>query len=431
MSVWYYFYAFQGYFVHKKKENFTESQLAISQKQDAQQQEDDRYKKQKLSDNQSLEKNIMEIWIKDCNQFKYDLIQNKNGNYENVLLFKNIQFYYDKINSKQEKLYQVKGFIYLTEYDQNFNPKYKLQSGNFLVDLNKRKFQLNGEGIEYQGKSKFVKYEGNFKDGEYIHEQKKAFTNTNQNQKKNNPRIIIIDEATGEQVNAQNIKRQKQKQVQKVWCKYNQQISINDINILQNLSWMTSNIIDSYVLQLNIESENKYFKLNELEKKQVKRILLLPTSLTTNFGDLFDKQKAYNLLEQELLEYSQMNLDITKIYKKIGFPINKINFHWYFLLFDAENGEVQIFDSTSNTYNSQVHNKNIIQTLAEVLKITIQNIEIHKKSGQQRNGYSCGYFICSFMRFLQEQQFLNNQIEYYYKENEIIPILKNTIARIK
>lgn len=35
-----------------------------------------------------------------------------------------------------------------------------------------------------------------------------------------------------------------------------------------------------------------------------------------------------------------MDLEITKIYKKIGFPINKNNFHWIFLLFDAETGEV-------------------------------------------------------------------------------------------
>ncbi|CAD8176836.1 unnamed protein product [Paramecium pentaurelia] len=389
--------------------------------------------------NNSLDGNVDDCWVKDCQKFNYDLIKNIKEKYVNVLLFKNIQFYYNKINSKMKdsnyqdvNIYEIEGFIYLTEYDIHFNPKYKLQRGIFLINLKERKFQLNGQGEEYQGKSTFIKHIGEFKNGEYISEPKNTINdqNTNQQTKRNNQKIIIItDVTTGIQYNTQKIKRKQQVQVQNFWCKYNQLISNNDLDILKNKRWITSSIIDSYVLKLNLDSEDKYFNLKFQERQKIKRILFLPTSLTTNFGVNFDKKKAIYLLEQELLEYSQMNLEITRIYKKIGFPININNFHWYFLLFDAEVEQVQIFDSTSNFNNFQIKNQNLINTLADVLKINIILKQIHKESGKQINGYSCGYHVCNFMKFCQEQQFNNNQKDYQYDEKHIIQILQKIIAK--
>ncbi|CAD8108949.1 unnamed protein product [Paramecium primaurelia] len=402
--------------------------------------DDDSKNKDELgAKNISLNWKVDDCWVKDCQKFNYDLITNIKGKYFNVLLFKNIQFYYKKINSKMKdsnyedvNIYEIEGFIYQTEYDIHFNPKYKLQRGIFLINLKERKFQLNGQGEEYQGKSTFIKHIGKFKNGEYISEPKNTINdqNTNQQTKRNNQKIIIItDVTTGIQYNNQKIMRKQQVQVQNFWCKYNQLISNNDLDILKNKRWITSSIIDSYVLKLNLDSEDKYFNLKFQERQKIKRILFLPTSLTTNFGVYFDKQKVTYLLEQELLEYSQMNLEITRIYKKIGFPINLNNFHWYFLLYDAEVEQVQIFDSTSNFNNFSIKNENLINTLADVLKIKIKLKQIHKESGKQINGYSCGYHVCNFMKFCQEQQFNNNQKDYQYDEKNIIQILQKIIAK--
>lgn len=68
-----------------------------------------------------------------------------------------------------------------------------------------------------------------------------------------------------------------------------------------------------------------------------------------------------------------MDLAITNIYQRIGFPINKNNFHWYFLLFDAETEIVQIFDSTLNSNYYFIHDKKLIDTLAECLNIKIRD----------------------------------------------------------
>ncbi|CAD8188641.1 unnamed protein product [Paramecium pentaurelia] len=396
-----------------------------------------RIKKRKIKRKFIILQKNKDCWTEDYKKFNYDLIQNIKGKYNNLLLFKNIQFYYNKIIRKTKdslnqdiNIYKIEGFIYLTEYDKNWNPKFQLQKGLFLINLKQRKFLLNGQSEEYQGKSTFIKYIGNFKNGEYISESNNKINieNDNQQTKRNNQKIIITDMTTGIQYNTEHHNRKQQVQLQNFWCKYNQLISNNDLNLLKNQRWINSSIIDSYVLKLNLESENQYFDLKFQERQKIKRILFLPTSLTTNLGENFDKQKATYLLEQELLEYSQMDLEITRIYQKFGFPINK-NFHWYFLLFDAEAELVQIFDSTLYSNDFFTHNQYLINILADVLKINIKLKQIHKESGQQINSYSCGYHVCNFMKFCQEQQFTNNQQYYQYDEKNIIQILEKIIDK--
>ncbi|CAD8093695.1 unnamed protein product [Paramecium primaurelia] len=396
-----------------------------------------RIKKRKIKRKLIILQKNKDCWTEDYKKFNYDLIKNIKGKYNNLLLFKNIQFYYSQIIRKTKdslnqdiNIYKIEGFIYLTEYDKNWNPKFKLQKGLFLINLKQRKFLLNGQGEEYQGKSTFIKYIGNFKNGEYISEPNNTINieNNNQQTKRNNQKITITDMTTGIQYNTEHHNRKQQVQVQNFWCKYNQLISNNDLNLLKNQRWINSSIIDSYVLKLNLESDNQYFDLKFQERQKIKRILFLPTSLTTNLGENFDKQKATYLLEQELLEYSQMDLEITRIYQKFGFPINK-NFHWYFLFVDAEAGLVQIFNSTSYSNDFFTHNQYLIDTLADVLKINIKLQQIHQESGQQINSYSCGYHVCNFMKFCQEQQFTNNQQQYQYDEKNIIQTLEKIIDK--
>ncbi|CAD8101524.1 unnamed protein product [Paramecium sonneborni] len=330
-------------------------------------------------------------------------------------------------SQEQSRSYEVEGIIYKTDYDQNKNPTFTIQKGIFLVNLEKKKFLLDGSGVEYCGKSEIIKHNGIFKKGKLLNENK---INNNENQilNKKQHQIIIIDTETGEQVNQKRNIRKLTNQVLQIWCKYNQQISIDDIAILDYKRWMTSSIIDSYVLHLNLEGEENYFKQNQQERNKIKRILFLPSSLTTNFGYKYDNKKAEKLIKQELLEYSQMNLEITKIYKKIGLPINERNYHWYFLLFDAESETVEIFDSTSKQNYQNKSNEQLITTLRVIFKISIKQKKIHEESGQQRDGYSCGYHICNFMKFCFEKQF-NKNISYKYDESKMISILKKILEQ--
>ncbi|CAD8078489.1 unnamed protein product [Paramecium sonneborni] len=369
-------------------------------------------------------------WDQNCEKYDFDLINLKD---QSLLLFQNIQFYCDqkklKIKSSQGYDYEVEGFIYKTEYDKNKNPKFTIQKGIFQINLEKKEFQLNGEGVEYCGKSEIIKHQGKFEKGKFLEDPKIMNCNQNQMEKKKQHTIIIIDMDTGKQVNLKQNNRKAKNQVQQIWCKYNQQISINDISILDSRKWLTSSIIDGYVLKLNLEGEEKYFQFKQSKRKEIKRILFLPSSFTTNFGDKYDLDKVKKLMKQELLEYSQMNLEITKIYKKIGLPINQRNFHWYFLLFDAELEQVEIFDSSSMFYDKQKSDEKLITTLEMLFKMNINNKMNHQNSGQQRDSYSCGYRVCSFMKFCFEKQF-NETISYKYDESKIIKILKNTIVQV-
>ncbi|CAD8170483.1 unnamed protein product [Paramecium octaurelia] len=417
-----------GYFM-KQKQPESSNQLESQQKESK---EIDQNEQAEISNNSSQE--TYKRWQMDCNKFKYDLIKLNKDSYFYVLLFVNIQFYHYQrdIITKEVNQYEVDGFLYKTEYDEDFNPKYILQEGRFLINLQRGTFELNGEGVEFLGKSKFRKHEGKFQNGRFISKQQNIIISQNENQPRkinNQKKIIIKDAATGLQINKQQQQNRYQRNHnQDVWCKYNQTFSNNDLNILKNKGWMTSSIIDGYVLYLNFESEKQYFQLQETERKNVQRVLFLPSSLTTNFGKNFTYDKVRKLLEQELLQYSQMNLSIQLIYKKVGIPINQNNFHWYFLLIEFDT-KVEIFDSTQNSITISGHADKLIKTLQEVLQIKCKTIVNSKESGKQRNDYSCGYHVCNYMKFVQQAQFNNNNRRYDYQENKIIQILQELIDK--
>ncbi|CAD8138154.1 unnamed protein product [Paramecium pentaurelia] len=337
----------------------------------------------RISKNKSLDGNTNECWVKDCQKFKYDLINTIKGKYVCVLLFKNIQFYYNKIIRKikvqqyqDANVYEIEGFIYLTKDDSNFNPKYKLQQGIFFKVLGYRKFnQMN--------KVKNIK-ESQHQQGTLV---SLKMENIYLNQRIQQTILIMISRHK-EITKKLLLQIRQQEYIQNFWCQYNQLISNNDVNILKNKRWITSIIIHSYVLKLNLDSE--------------KEIEVQTYIIFTNY------QFYYQLLKQTLIKRRQLiyqNKNYLNIHKwiqkqqefigKLDFQSNKNNCYWYFLFFDAEMGLAQIFNSTQISNDIIKENQKLIDTLAFILKITIESTQIQKQSGEQRNSYSCEYNICN------------------------------------
>ncbi|CAD8210083.1 unnamed protein product [Paramecium pentaurelia] len=358
-------------------------------------------------------------------QHGYDIINiSNNSEYEKLLIFTNILFYYDKDQQNIEIplqqrvcLYKIKGKLYQTIFDDNNNPKYQILEGEFLVDLNKNKFQLDGQGIEYQGKSNQIKNQGEYRKGVYVQripysENKSTYKSYSVEPK----RIKILEIVDGQPIHV-NKKNDKKT----IWCKYNQQFGINDLMILNTTMWLNSSIIDCYVLHLNKISQEEYFKLSLDQRQKINRIYFVTSSLITNFGKSYHSHQNLELFTKHFLELQEIKFEIQTIYSQIGFPINQ-NKHWYFLLFDLKENKVEIFNSLLSFHDD----KSLIKYLSELLMLKNPQISISSISGQQKDGYSCGYHVCQFMQTCWEASFLKST-QYQYNEKIMKTILKDLI----
>ncbi|CAD8124537.1 unnamed protein product [Paramecium sonneborni] len=378
-------------------------------------------KEQELIQVQNRIKSLTDI----CQQNEITFYTLQQNQFDLVILFKNVIFYCrqdSKLEIVDEKL-TIEGKLYATILDNNQNPKYKIQQGKFALNLRKQDLNLIGNGIEYLGKSNIILNNNQDKPSKIQNINKSSQCRS----KSQAPSKIIIKEE-GKIINNNNNKQSKftrgQIQFQKLplWCKYNQQISVRDEQILINKNWLTSSIIDSFVFYLNLESDKQYFQKKLTDRNSIKRILFLPTSLTTNFGIQYDFIKAQDLFQQELLQFQEMNFELMRIYKKIGIPINKNNEHWQFLLFDYEKKNVELFDSLSFQFDDK-----LIKTLSKLLNL--ENCIINNKNdfGSQKTSYACGYYVCTFMYYQYKLQFDQNLKGHVYNENEITQLLLDVI----
>ncbi|CAD8129736.1 unnamed protein product [Paramecium sonneborni] len=362
-------------------------------------------------------------------QHGFDVIDVLNNNeYEKLLIFTNILFYYNKnqqsfekeFSSKEQYQNKMRGKLYHTTYDDNQNPKFIIQEGEFLIDIYKKSFLLDGQGIEYQGKSSQLKNQGEFKRGVYVQRIPQYQNKPQYKSYSVEPRRIKILEIVDGQTIIINNKNQNEKK--NIWCKYNQQFSERDLMILDQQMWVNSSMIDCYASYLNQISQEVYFQQNQVQRQQINRIYFAPSSLITNFGHNYNIQQATEIFQQHFLELQEIRFSIQTIYSKIGFPINQRK-HWYFLLFDLKQKNVEIFNSLSSTLKSH---QPLIKFLSDLLMLENPQISISNNSGQQNDGYSCGYHVCQFMKTCQEAQFSNN-INYQYNENQIKNILRDLI----
>ncbi|CAD8210799.1 unnamed protein product [Paramecium pentaurelia] len=376
--------------------------------------------KNNLSQQQNKNKSFL---LEDSNYQIYDCISTFQLRYEKLLLCENLLFYYksccDYQENQNKEYKKMDGKLYQTNFDENKNPKFKIQEGSFSVNLSKQKFVLSENGIEYLGKSNTIKNSPirDYDDG-----------NNKRSKSAPNTKIVIIDVSTGLQVNKNYAIRNNKNELLSCWCKYNQQFCKKDNLILSNKGRLTSSIIDGYVMYLNLESERIYFKMQQRNRQEINRILLLPSTLTTNFGKDYSDQHSKLLFETELLEFQELNYELERIYSYIGMPVNQNNYHWYFLLFDLKQKICTIFDSLQQPNINMNIDQKLLSTLEKLLKIKDCKRELSLFSGQQFDGYSCGYHVCQFMKYCNEKQFQSN-VKYNYNQSEITEILLKVIQQ--
>ncbi|CAD8090113.1 unnamed protein product [Paramecium primaurelia] len=334
---------------------------------------------------EKIEKNNEEIDNQSQLQSQlFDLPSTDNRdqqNYKYIRVNKNKIMY---VNDKDNH-YTGVAFVYKVQYDTDNNPKFEIYEGSF------NKGKKSGKGILYGGKSKYINYEGEWKD-----DQQKIDQNEQQNEVKidiqqtevpKKKKIIIYED--GELV--QNDKNKNQNLTtfvsQPFWIKYNQQYSIKDMDILRSeTSWFTSSIIDGLVQYLNIQQENY---LKNFFKKDTKRYLFCPSYLYASMS----KDKIENNLityQNYILEYQPINFNLKTLFSRIYFAINKNNTHFFLIYVDLPSKSLNIVDSISKVENFY---QTEIEIFQNIFQQQITSIEL-KSCIQQRNGYDCGPYTC-------------------------------------
>ncbi|CAD8129755.1 unnamed protein product [Paramecium sonneborni] len=377
----------------------------------------------------SDEKNIQSFFLQELSQKGFQIINLDKSNSlfinENVIFYckiETIEKFYDFL-CFMNYCYNCEGKQYQIFYDQNQNPIYKIEEGKFYIFMSRKNiFAINSKGKEYSGKSNLIKQEGSFQNGkpEEIQQIDREFQ---QMASPYSEKIIIKDIETGRQLNS-GIKKNIF-QTQAVWCKFNQQLNEKDKQILSQRCWLNSSIIDAYVFFLNLENEKKYFNKNVKIRSQLQQILLIPTTFTSNLGTSYTLEKAQSLFQQELLQFQDLNWNLKLVYKCIGFPINRNKAHWYFLLFHLQDNIVELFDSLP----SISFDDNLVKTLEQILQLGQCIRSIKKDFCLQRDGYSCGYYVCSFMQYISNLSD-NPNLKYQYNEVEMRKELLNVIQEI-
>ncbi|CAD8192941.1 unnamed protein product [Paramecium octaurelia] len=362
---------------------------------------------------------------RNCTYYQdFDRVEIETEKYDKLIIFTNILFYYceksSTVNQSKPNDLNCDGELYMTKYDQDTNPKFEFAQGKFQVDLEQKKFNLILPPIK---QSHGIMKEFEEQSNNLMNDQNNGF------QENRKMEIKIFDANTNKQLNKhhsgnnQYLRNQNQKLQQ--FCKFNQILTTDDVNILSEKRWMTSSIIDSYVLYLNKSGEEHYFNLTMDERSSIRRILFFPSSLTTNFGTEFNLQKVRDLFEQEKPQFKQINFKLSLLYHYVGFPINNNNTHWLFLLFNLNSEKVFVFDSMPN---KKLSFKEEIGLIAQILNVEHPELIEHQHSGQQKDSYSCGYRVCSLMGFYYDNQFKKEDAaNYKYNEQKIIDKLKTLI----
>ncbi|CAK89979.1 unnamed protein product (macronuclear) [Paramecium tetraurelia] len=346
------------------------------------------------------------------NQQKYKFIRvNKNK----------LMYVEDRYN-----YYTGLAFYYKVQYDKEYNPKFEIYEGQF--DKGKK----SGKGILYGGKSKFINYDGDWKDDQ----QHKEIQEQKQEQEgdvkieieqivKPKKKIQIFEEGKLIQIDKKN-QNQIPFDQQTQWVKFNQQYCTKDMEILKKETvWFTSSIIDGLVEYLNIQMENQ---LINFLKKDVKRYLFCPSYLYTNMSQ--DRiQNNLIIFQNHILEFEPIDFNLTPLFQRVYFAINKSKSHFFLLYIDFPSKSLNIVDSIQKKENAYSTEIKIFQNIFQQ-QITSTNFI---SCTQQRNGYDCGPYTClnmyqDFYKLMQvaypknKQQTINNPLE---MRQFLFDILKN------
>ncbi|CAK67876.1 unnamed protein product (macronuclear) [Paramecium tetraurelia] len=364
-------------------------------------------------------------------KIQFIVINTDDCQFDRLILQTHIRFYCQSDSYLQlglaEKIY---GKCYKTLFDSDKNPRFLISEGLFTINLVKQEYILDGEGIEYCGKSEFIKNQGVFIQGvfqEPRRERKAAFQSLEEDFQPRKRSIIISDESNeiirSKSFDYDNKMLKGIQQVNQIQIQYNQQLREQDFNILLRNSkeWLTSSLLNSVVEYFNWKSEIKVNQLPLKERLKIPRVLFIPSDVTTSFGEYEDKttymKKAKGLLQTQLLYYKELNYEMKQVYAKIGFPVNVNNAHWVFLLFDLRKEQILLYDSLSSTSIKKCRPSALTKAIGSFLNLNVGECKIVNYV-KQRDSYSCGYFVSSFMEFEYKLQFKQNY-KYCYDQNKM------------
>ncbi|CAD8169294.1 unnamed protein product [Paramecium octaurelia] len=315
------------------------------------------------------------------------VIQIEPTDNENQQKYKYLRINNNKLMYVEDRHHYYTGvaFYYKVQYDMDNNPKFEIFEGQF--DKGKR----SGKGILYGGKSKFINYDGDWKDDQQNEQKKQQQLEGDVNIEiekaiKPKKKIQIFEEGKLIQIDKKN-----QNQIsfgqQIYWVKFNEQYCTKDMDILKSgTSWFTSSIIDGFAQYLNIIMEKQL--INMLIKK-VKRYLFCPSYLYTNMSQDRIKENL-TAFQNYILEFEPIDFKLELLFQRVYFAINKSKTHFFLLYIDFPSKSLNIVDSIQkNEYSYQTEIK-IFQNIFQQ-QITSTNII---PCTQQRNGYDCGPYTC-------------------------------------
>ncbi|CAD8127427.1 unnamed protein product [Paramecium sonneborni] len=353
--------------------------------------------------------------------------------FDRLILQTHLRFYCQSDTYlKNDSVEQIKGKCYKIKYDENSNPEFKIQEGVFNINSKKEEYHLqismdylidDHSHNQLESIKKQQSLPQNLEDTRKIKQE-------NIDQKRD--KIIIMNEKNEILRSKSNEDDGSFKQIyQKIWVVYNQSISDRDESIIKSDStqWVTSSLIDSLVEYLNKKSEQKINEQKLEDRIKINRILFVPSYVTTSFGVCDDiiifTKKAEELLKQEFRFYKELNYDMKQVYGKIGFPVNINNMHWVFLLFDLKNEIITLYDSL-RTKQNKINPSPFIKAIAKFLNQKFRKCYVDNYE-KQKDIYSCGYYVSSFMKFEYKLQF-NKQELYKFTQKEMKRKLRKIVS---
>ncbi|CAD8213728.1 unnamed protein product [Paramecium octaurelia] len=201
--------------------------------------------------------------------------------------------------------------------------------------------------------------------------------------------------------------------------KYNAIFGQKDYLLLKSTGlWVTSNIVDSYANYLRLVDEDEYFSLTVENRKKYKRTYIFCSDYITNcsINTEFNKEKCLTLFYEQLSNFESIQYQFWQIYQNIIFVVN-LNFHWFCVKLDLENFVMEIYDSLYSNTTKYERLQFLFQTIfSEVMfKKPKFKIKIVMEFPKQSDSYSCGYFSCIALNYLNRKQF---NLDQYVEEEQ-------------
>lgn len=180
---------------------------------------------------------------------------------------------------------------------------------------------------------------------------------------------------------------------------------------LLNNSWLKDDVVNQYLSFLSNEFSNVFF---------------FNTGFLTTLGEKNPKAASAHICEelspsQIMRRSNAFRQKITDSHKFLVFPINIRNVHWCVAIASCETFELFIYDSMGANKLHTLVRKNLVLFLESLKKGTWVKKRLISNPAQ-KDGVSCGVFICAFIYAFLKTSNLYGQEMFWGQKN--IPFLR-------